>query len=49
VRNVENAGGIADGEMFVGDAGVLDGHLPAAEVNEFGAEFLVSGKKSSAF
>jgi hypothetical protein len=35
--------------VFIGDAGVLDGHFPAAKVHEFGAEFLVRGKKRSAF
>src|SRR5208283_4456822 len=45
VRDVEDAGGFADGEEFVRDAGVLHRHLPAAEFDEFAAEFLVRGKK----
>ncbi len=49
VRDVENAGGVAHGEMLVGDAGVLHGHLPAAEINQLRAEFLVRGKKCGAF
>jgi hypothetical protein len=49
MRNVENSGGTADGEMFVGDAGILDGHFPAAEINQFGTELLVGGKQWSAF
>ena len=49
VRDVENAGGVADGEMFVGDAGVLHRHFPAAEINQLAAEFLVRGKKCGAF
>jgi hypothetical protein len=35
--------------MFVGDAGVLHRHFPAAEFDEFAAEFLVGGKKWRAF
>ena len=49
VRNVEDAGGVADGEVFVGDAGVLHRHFPAAELDEFAAEYLVRGKKWRAF
>jgi hypothetical protein len=49
VGDVKNAGGITDGEMFVGDAGVLDGHFPTAEFNELAAEFLVRREKRSAF
>ena len=43
----EVAGGVL--KMFVGDAGVLHRHFPAAEINELRAEFLVRGKKCSAF
>ena len=49
VRDVEDAGGVADGQMFVGDAGVLDGHFPAAELDEFAAELLVRGVEGGAF
>src|ERR1039458_432383 len=45
VRDVEDAGGFADGEVFVRDAGVLHRHFPAAEFDEFAAEFLVRDKK----
>jgi hypothetical protein len=31
--------------MFVGDAGVLNGHFPAAEFDKFAAELLVRGKE----
>lgn len=33
VGDVEDAGGVADGLVFVGDGGVLDGHFPAAELD----------------
>ena len=49
VGDVENAGGVADGEMFVHDAGVLDRHFPAAEINQLRAEFLVRGKEGVRF
>ncbi len=45
VRDVENAGGVADGEMFLDDAGVLHGHFPAAEINQLRAQLLVRGEK----
>ena len=45
VGDVEDAGGVADGEMFLDDAGVLDRHFPAAEINQFGAKFLMCGEK----
>ena len=41
VGNVENARGFADGVVFIGNAGVLDRHFPAAEIDELRAERLV--------
>jgi hypothetical protein len=49
VADVERAGRAADGEMFIGDARVLDGHLPATELDEFAAEMLVPFKEGRAF
>ena len=49
VGDVENAGGVADGKVLVGDAGVLHRHFPTAEFDKFAAEFLVGGKKWCAF
>jgi len=40
VRDVEDAGGFADGEVFVGDAGILHRHFPAPEFDEFAAQVL---------
>jgi len=34
VTDVEKADGLADREMFVDDAGILQGHLPSAELDE---------------
>jgi hypothetical protein len=41
VTDVEQSAGAADGEMFIDDAGILDRHFPAAELDEFAAELLV--------
>ena len=38
-----------DSEVFIDDAGILDGHFPAAEVDQACAEFLVRFEESSAF
>ncbi len=43
VADVEEADGIADGVVLVDDAGVLDGHIPAAEIDHFGAESPMDG------
>ena len=48
VRDVENAGRAAHGLMFLHDAGVIHRHFPAAELDEFGAQFLVRGEKRGA-
>ena len=45
VGDVKNPGGAADGEVFVGDARVLNRHLPAAELNKLSAELLVPFKE----
>jgi hypothetical protein len=34
--------------VFIGDAGVLDRHFPAAKVNELRAEFFMGAVKSGA-
>ena len=36
VADVEQAHGFAHGMVLVEDAGVLDGHVPAAEIDHFG-------------
>ena len=38
VADVEQAGARAHGQVLVGDAGILDGHVPAAERHHAGAE-----------
>ena len=45
VGYVKQAGGGADGVMFFEDAGVMQGHFPAAEFNQAGAQFLMDGKE----
>ena len=42
VRDVEEAGPLADGDVLLREARVLDGHLPAAERDDLAAESLVS-------
>jgi hypothetical protein len=42
-------GGAADAEMLVCDGGILDGHLPAAELDELAARALVRGEERGAF
>ena len=41
VRDVEEADPLADGPVLLEDAGVLDRHLPAAEVDQLRAELAV--------
>jgi hypothetical protein len=43
VGHVEHTSGAAYGEVFSGDAGVLDGHVPAAVTHHAGPERHVSG------
>ena len=43
VRDVEQTGAVADGEMFLSDAGVFERHLPAAELHHLGARRDVAG------
>jgi hypothetical protein len=35
--------------MFLRDAGILNGHFPAAKINELAAQLLVRGKQRGAF
>jgi hypothetical protein len=49
VRDVKNARGFADSEMLVHDAGILDGHLPPAEFDQFTTEPLMGGEERSSF
>ena len=49
VRDVENPGGIAHGEMFIRDTRVLHGHFPTAELDKFAAKLLVGFVKRCAF
>jgi hypothetical protein len=37
VTDVEEAGVSSDGLVFADDAGVLDGHVPSSEIDEFSA------------
>jgi hypothetical protein len=41
MADVEEAGALADGAVFFEDATVLDGHLPAAELDEPRAKLAV--------
>ena len=41
VRDVEEPDALAHGAVLLEDAGVLDGHLPAAEVDQLRAELAV--------
>ena len=43
VADVEQAGALADREVLVGDAGVLDGHVPPAERHHAGARRAMAG------
>lgn len=45
VGNIEQSGGGAHGLVFIEDAGVVQGHFPAAEINQAGAQFLVGGEE----
>ena len=38
VADIEDAHGVAHGVVLVDDAGVLDGHVPAAEIDHPGTE-----------
>ena len=49
VADIEEASALADGAMLVEDAGVLDGHLPAAELDEPRAEGDVPVVEGGAF
>ena len=49
VRNIEKARRLPHCQVLVHDAGVLHRHFPAAEFDEFSAQFLVGGKKRSPF
>jgi len=43
VADIEEANVFADGVMLFEDAGILDGHVPTAEVDHLGAHFAVCG------
>ena len=45
VRDVEQSGGGAHGVVLLQDAGVMERHFPAAEINQARAQFLVGGEK----
>ena len=49
VADVEHARRATHRVMLVGDAGVLNRHLPAAELDELAAELLMPFKERSAF
>ena len=38
VADIEEPGGGADGVVLVDDSGVLDGHVPASEIDHFGPQ-----------
>jgi hypothetical protein len=48
VAHVEQADGGADGVVFFDDAGVLDGHVPAAKIDHFGFRGEVGFEERSA-
>ncbi len=48
VRDVEDAGGAAHGVVLADLRAVLDGHVPAAEIDEAGAQLVVKVVKRSA-
>ncbi len=43
VADIEDADGIANGVVLGDDAGILDGHIPAAEIDHPGAERAMDG------
>src|SRR4026207_1486728 len=43
----EKTRGSANGEVFLNDARILNGHVPPAKLGHPGAQFLVQGMKSS--
>ena len=47
--DVEEADGGSDGLVFVEYAGVLDGHVPAAEVDHFGTGLAGDGVERGGF
>src|SRR5262249_51816320 len=47
VADVEEPDAVADRVVFLDDAGVLDGHVPAAEVDHFGPEGAMDGVERS--
>ena len=40
---------VAHGVVFVEDAGILDRHVPAAEIDHFGAQRAMDGVQAVAF
>ena len=49
VADVEQAGGRSHGAVFFEDAGVLQRHVPAAEIDHFGAHPAMGGVKRGGF
>ena len=43
VADVKQSDGIADGVVLINDAGILHRHIPAAEIDHFGAESPMDG------
>ena len=41
VADIEQSDGLADSIVLVDDAGILDGHVPAAEIDHFGSHLAV--------
>ena len=49
VADIENPDGAAHGLVLVDDSGVLDGHVPPAEIHHFGAQGAMNGIQRSGF
>jgi len=43
VADVKKPGGGARGEVFADDSGILDGHVPTAKIDHFGAHTAMRG------
>ena len=49
VADIEDADGAAHGVVLIDDAGVLDGHVPPAEIHHLGSQGAMNGIERSGF
>ena len=49
VADIEEADGAAHGVVLIDDAGVLDGHVPPAEIHHSGSQGSMNGMERSGF